>query len=128
MIPRAGPSTDIVSVRPLRLLLLRDGIVDAVLGDREVSDLFARRQFTACTKFLPSRALSANEASGRGGLHCPRNQTILSAIQRVTRESSRGSPREVTSSPAVVAAYLGTRAAKAAVGHTPVELMGGPTP
>jgi branched-chain amino acid transport system ATP-binding protein len=26
----------------------------------------------------------------------------------------------------VIAAYLGTRAAKAAAGHTPIELMGGP--
>ena len=41
-------------------------------------------------------------------------------------EIARGSPREVTSNPAVIAAYLGTRAAKAAAGHTPIELMGGP--
>jgi Branched-chain amino acid ATP-binding cassette transporter len=39
---------------------------------------------------------------------------------------ARGRPREVTSNPAVIAAYLGTRAAKAAAGHTPIELMGGP--
>ena len=39
---------------------------------------------------------------------------------------ARGSPREVTANPAVIAAYLGTRAAKAAAGHTPIELMGGP--
>ena len=44
------------------------------------------------------------------------------------REIARGNPREVTSNPAVIAAYLGTRAAKAAAGHTPVELMGGPAP
>ena len=42
------------------------------------------------------------------------------------KEIARGSPREVTSNPAVIAAYLGTRAAKAAAGHTPIELMGGP--
>ena len=42
------------------------------------------------------------------------------------KEIARGSPREVTANPAVIAAYLGTRAAKAAAGHTPVELMGGP--
>src|SRR5215470_2137806 len=41
-------------------------------------------------------------------------------------EIARGSPREVTSNPDVIAAYLGTRAAKAAAGHTPIELMGGP--
>jgi branched-chain amino acid transport system ATP-binding protein len=28
----------------------------------------------------------------------------------------------------VIAAYLGTRAAKAAAGHTPIELRGGPIP
>jgi len=37
-------------------------------------------------------------------------------------------PRDVTANPAVIAAYLGTRAAKAAAGHTPIELMGGPAP
>ena len=37
-----------------------------------------------------------------------------------------GSPREVTGNPAVIEAYLGKRAAKAAAGHTPIELMGGP--
>jgi branched-chain amino acid transport system ATP-binding protein len=42
------------------------------------------------------------------------------------KEIARGSPREVTGNPAVIAAYLGTRAAKAAAGHTPIELMGGP--
>ena len=42
------------------------------------------------------------------------------------REIARGSPREVTSNREVIAAYLGTRAAKAAAGHTPIELMGGP--
>jgi branched-chain amino acid transport system ATP-binding protein len=42
------------------------------------------------------------------------------------KEIARGSPREVTSNPAVIQAYLGTRAAKAAAGHTPIELMGGP--
>src|ERR1700724_857127 len=42
------------------------------------------------------------------------------------REIARGNPREVTGNPAVIAAYLGTRAAKAAAGHTPIELMGGP--
>ena len=40
--------------------------------------------------------------------------------------TENGSPREVTANPAVIAAYLGTRAAKAAAGHTPIELMGGP--
>ncbi|MBV8927146.1 MAG: ABC transporter ATP-binding protein [Bradyrhizobium sp.] len=42
------------------------------------------------------------------------------------KEIARGNPREVTSNPAVIQAYLGTRAAKAAAGHTPIELMGGP--
>jgi branched-chain amino acid transport system ATP-binding protein len=58
-------------------------------------------------------------------------EVIMSLATRVAvfhqgREIARGSPREVTANPAVVAAYLGTRAAKAAAGHTPVELMGGP--
>ncbi len=58
-------------------------------------------------------------------------EVIMSLASRVMvfhqgREIARGSPREVTSNPAVIAAYLGTRAAKAAAGHTPVELMGGP--
>jgi branched-chain amino acid transport system ATP-binding protein len=58
-------------------------------------------------------------------------EVIMSLATRVVvfhqgREIARGSPREVTANPAVVAAYLGTRAAKAAAGHTPVELMGGP--
>jgi len=60
-------------------------------------------------------------------------EVIMSLASRVVvfhqgREIARGSPREVTADPAVVAAYLGTRAAKAAAGHTPVELMGGPPP
>jgi branched-chain amino acid transport system ATP-binding protein len=42
------------------------------------------------------------------------------------KEIARGTPRDVTSNPAVIQAYLGTRAAKAAAGHTPIELMGGP--
>ena len=58
-------------------------------------------------------------------------EVIMSLASRVMvfhqgREIACGSPREVTSNPAVIAAYLGTRAAKAAAGHTPVELMGGP--
>lgn len=58
-------------------------------------------------------------------------EVIMSLATRVVvfhqgREIARGSPREVTGNPAVIAAYLGTRAAKAAAGHTPVELMGGP--
>jgi branched-chain amino acid transport system ATP-binding protein len=60
-------------------------------------------------------------------------EVIMSLASRVMvfhqgREIARGSPREVTSNPQVIAAYLGTRAAKAAAGHTPVELMGGPIP
>jgi branched-chain amino acid transport system ATP-binding protein len=60
-------------------------------------------------------------------------EVIMSLASRVMvfhqgREIARGSPREVTSNPAVIAAYLGTRAAKAAAGHTPVELLGGPAP
>jgi len=58
-------------------------------------------------------------------------EVIMSLTTRVVvfhqgREIARGSPREVTGNPAVIAAYLGTRAAKAAAGHTPIELMGGP--
>jgi len=58
-------------------------------------------------------------------------EVILSLASRVVvfhqgREIARGSPREVTRNPDVIAAYLGTRAAKAAAGHTPIELMGGP--
>jgi len=58
-------------------------------------------------------------------------EVIMSLASRVMvfhqgKEIARGSPREVTSNPAVIAAYLGARAAKAAAGHTPVELKGGP--
>ena len=58
-------------------------------------------------------------------------EVIMSLASRVVvfhqgKEIARGSPREVTSNPDVVEAYLGKRAAKAAAGHTPVELMGGP--
>jgi branched-chain amino acid transport system ATP-binding protein len=42
------------------------------------------------------------------------------------REIARGAPREVTANPAVIEAYLGKRAAKAAASHTPIELTGGP--
>ncbi len=60
-------------------------------------------------------------------------EVIMSLTTRVVvfhqgREIAHGSPREVTGNPAVIAAYLGTRAAKAAAGHTPIELMGGPPP
>jgi len=58
-------------------------------------------------------------------------EVIMSLASRVMvfhqgREIARGSAREVTSNPAVIEAYLGPRAAKAAAGHTPIELMGGP--
>ncbi|MBR0937945.1 ABC transporter ATP-binding protein [Bradyrhizobium jicamae] len=58
-------------------------------------------------------------------------EVIMSLASRVMvfhqgREIARGDPREVTSNPAVIAAYLGSRAAaKVAAGHTPIELMGG---
>jgi branched-chain amino acid transport system ATP-binding protein len=58
-------------------------------------------------------------------------EVIMSLASRVIvfhqgKEIARGTPREVTADPAVIAAYLGTRAAKAVAGHTPIELMGGP--
>jgi branched-chain amino acid transport system ATP-binding protein len=58
-------------------------------------------------------------------------EVIMALASRVMvfhqgKEIAHGSPREVTSNPAVIAAYLGTRAAKAAAGQTPIELMDGP--
>jgi branched-chain amino acid transport system ATP-binding protein len=58
-------------------------------------------------------------------------EVIMALASRVMvfhqgREIARGSPRDVTANPDVIAAYLGTRAARTAAGQTPVELMGGP--
>jgi len=58
-------------------------------------------------------------------------EVIMALASRVMvfhqgKEIASGSPREVTSNPAVIAAYLGSRAARAAAGHTPIELRGGP--
>src|SRR3954471_21710142 len=60
-------------------------------------------------------------------------EVIMSLASRVVvfkqgGEIPRGSPRDVTANRAATASYLGTRAAKAAAGHTPSELMGGPPP
>jgi branched-chain amino acid transport system ATP-binding protein len=70
-------------------------------------------------------------AASLDALHGTHRVVIVSLARRVVvfhqgKEIARGSPREVTANPAVIAAYLGTRAAKAAAGHTPIELMGGP--
>ena len=55
------------------------------------------------------------------------NNLLLGATPLRNRAGiARGSPREVTGNPAVIEAYLGKRAARAAAGHTPIELMGGP--
>ncbi len=59
-------------------------------------------------------------------------EVIMSLASRVVvfhqgKEIAHGSPREVTSNPAVIEAYMGKRAAKAAAGHTTVELTGGPS-
>src|SRR6202049_2398656 len=57
-------------------------------------------------------------------------EVIMSLTTRVVvfhqgKEIARGSRAGSPGIPAVIEAYLGKRAAKAAAGHTPIELMGG---
>src|SRR5438477_611168 len=96
---------------------------NCLTGDLEATSgkvLFEGHDITALTP----------EARAQLGLartfQVPQTFEGMSVLENVMIGAFLRTPRQVTANPAVIAAYLGTRAAKAAAGHTPIELMGGP--